>query len=336
MSQVTRRAVLGAVAGSPLLTLGSRPARAAEFSYKFANNLPATHPLNLRATEASARILEATKGRLEIRVFPSNQLGSDTDVLGQLRSGAVEFFTLSGLILATLVPVASINGIGFAFKSYDQVWPAMDGALGALVRDAIAKKGLLALDKIWDNGFRQVTTSTHPIATPEDFKSLKIRVPVSPLWTSMFAGLGASPTSINLTEVYSALQTHIVDAQENPLAVIETVKFFEVQKFCSMTNHMWDGYWFLANRKAWDALPPDVQEIAARELNRSAMDERADVAKLNANLRSKLTEQGLTFNDPDTAAFREVLKKAGFYRDWRAKYGEDAWKVLEGAVGSLS
>lgn len=336
MSQVTRRAVLGAAAGTALVGFRAQPARAAEFSYKFANNLPATHPLNLRAVEASQRILEATKGRLEIKVFPSNQLGSDTDVLTQLRSGAVEFFTLSGLILSTLVPVASINGVGFAFKSYDQVWPAMDGPLGGLVRDAVAKKGLLAMEKIWDNGFRQVTTSTKPIVTPADFAGLKIRVPVSPLWTSLLAALGASPTSINLTEVYSALQTHIVDAQENPLAVIETVKFFEVQKYCSMTNHMWDGYWFLANKKAWDALPEDVREIAAREINRSAMDERADVAALNASLRGKLTEQGLTFNDPDTAAFREVLKKAGFYRDWRAKYGEDAWKVLEGAVGSLS
>ena len=336
MSELTRRALLGATAAAPLLAFGVRRARAAEFSYKFANNLPATHPLNVRATEAAARILEATKGRLEIKVFPSNQLGSDTDVLAQLRSGAVEFFTLSGLILSTLVPVASINGIGFAFKSYDQVWPAMDGALGALVRGAIAKKGLMAMEKIWDNGFRQVTTSTKPIVTPEDLKGLKIRVPVSPLWTSMFAALGASPTSINLTEVYSALQTHIVDAQENPLAVISTVKFYEVQKFCSMTNHMWDGYWFLANNKAWNALPEDVREIAAREINRSAMDQRADVAALNANLRGKLAELGMAFNDPDTAAFRDVLKKAGFYKDWRAKYGDEAWKVLEEAVGELS
>ena len=134
-----------------------------EFSYKFANNLPASHPLNLRAGEAAGRILEATGGRVEIRLFPNNQLGSDTDVLSQLRSGAVELFTLSGLILSTLVPPAAINGVGFAFKDYDQVWPAMDGKLGAFIRGEIAKRGLVAMERIWDNGFRQTTTSAKPI-----------------------------------------------------------------------------------------------------------------------------------------------------------------------------
>ena len=341
MPPISRRSLVGrcAIAGVstlPLFAIRSRPAKAAEFSYKFANNLPASHPLNLRANEAMARILEASGGRVEIRVFPNNQLGSDTDTLSQLRSGAVEFFTLSGLILSTLVPPASINGVGFAFKDYDQVWRAMDGKLGAYVRGEIAKRGLLAMERIWDNGYRQMTTSTKPITTPDDLRGLKIRVPVSPLWTSMFTALGASPASINISEVYSALQTKIVDGQENPLAVIDTTKFYEVQKFCSMTNHMWDGYWFLANRRAFERLPKDAQDIVARELNRSALDERTDVAALNSGLRGKLSAGGLAFNDVDPAPLRETLKKSGFYAEWRGKYGEEAWRVLEDNVGSLS
>ena len=341
MPPISRRSFIGrcAIAGMstlPLFAIRSRPANAAEFSYKFANNLPASHPLNVRANEAMARILEASGGRVEIRVFPNNQLGSDTDTLSQLRSGAVEFFTLSGLILSTLVPPASINGVGFAFKDYDQVWRAMDGKLGAYVRSEIAKRGLLPMDRIWDNGYRQMTTSTKPITSPDDLRGLKIRVPVSPLWTSMFTALGASPASINISEVYSALQTKIVDGQENPLAVIDSNKLYEVQKFCSMTNHMWDGYWFLANRRAFERLPKDAQEIVARELNRSALDERTDVAALNAGLRGKLAAGGLAFNDVDTAPLRETLKKNGFYAEWRGKYGEEAWRVLEDTVGSLS
>ncbi len=328
-----RTVIAGAL---PLVAIRTRPAGAAEFTYKFANNLPATHPLNLRATEAMARIKEATAGRVDIQVFPNNQLGSDTDVLSQLRSGAVEFFTLSGLILSTLVPPASINGVGFAFANYDQVWQAMDGRLGAYVRAEIGKRGLLAMDKIWDNGFRQTTTSTKPIVVPADFRGVKLRVPVSPLWTSMFNGLGASPASLNISEVYSALQTKIVDGQENPLAVIDAVKFYEVQSFCSMTNHMWDGYHFLANRRAWDALPADARTIVARELDRSAVEERVDVAALNAQLRGKLTTGGLKFNDVDAALFRDALKKAGFYAEWRGKYGDEAWRVLEDTVGALS
>jgi TRAP-type C4-dicarboxylate transport system substrate-binding protein len=123
MPKLPRRTLLAAGAALPLVAIRTRPADAAEFTYKYANNLPPTHPLNIRATQAAARVREATGGRLEITVFPSSQLGSDTDTLSQLRSGAVEFFNLSGLILATLVPVAAINGVGFAFKDYDQVWP---------------------------------------------------------------------------------------------------------------------------------------------------------------------------------------------------------------------
>ena len=333
MLKLTRRAAVGAL---PLVAIRTRPAGAAEFSYKFANNLPPTHPLNIRAVEAMARILKATDGRVDIQVFPNNQLGSDTDVLSQLRSGAVEFFTLSGLILSTLVPAASINGVGFAFSDYDQVWRAMDGKLGGYVRGEIGKRGLLAMDKIWDNGFRQTTTSTRPITAPGDFRGMKLRVPVSPLWTSMFNALGASPASLNISEVYSALQTKIVDGQENPLAVIETTKFYEVQKFCSMTNHMWDGYHFLANRRAFDRLPAEAQAIVTRELDRSAVEERADVAALNSQLRGKLASGGLAFNDVDSAAFKDTLKKAGFYTEWRGKYGDEAWRVLEDTVGALS
>ena len=258
--------------------------------------------MNVRGQQAADRILKATGGRVEIRLFPNNQLGSDTDMLSQLRSGAIEFFTLSGLILSTLVPPASINGVGFAFKDYDQVWAAMDGKLGAYVRGEIDKRGLHALDKIWDNGFRQTTTSSKPIKTPDDMRGMKLRVPVSPLWTSMFTALGASPASINFSEVYSALQTHIVDGQENPLSLIDTAKLYEVQKYCSMTNHMWDGFWFLANRRAWERLPPDLQEIVAREINASAVAEREDLAKANTEVKAGLEGKGLVFNDVDTAA----------------------------------
>ena len=331
-----RELVIASLSSLPLVAVRTRPAAAAEFSYKFASNLPATHPLNVRAGEAAERILKATDGRVELRVFPNNQLGSDTDTLSQLRSGAVEFFSLSGLILSTLVPAASINGVGFAFKDYDQVWQTMDGALGAYVRAEIAKRGLLAMDRIWDNGFRQTTTGTKPITTPADLRGMKLRVPVSPLWTSMFAALGAAPASINFSEVYSALQTRIVDGQENPLAIIDAAKLYEVQRFCSLTNHMWDGFWFLANRRAFDRLPKEAQEIVVREVNRSALEQRADVAKLNAELRGKLTGAGLAFNAVDATAFREQLRAAGFYKEWRGKYGDEAWGVLEASLGSLS
>src|SRR6201991_332070 len=307
----SRRTLLKATAASAVIGGVGAPyiarAQQAEWTYKFANNLPESHPFVARAREMAAAIRTETNGRFDLQVFPNSQLGSDTDMLSQVRSGGVEFFTLSGLILATLVPAASINGIGFAFPDYPTVWQAMDGDLGAFVRGEINKAGLEIMDKIWDNGFRQTTSSTKPIVTPDDFKGFKIRVPVSPLWTSMFKAFDASPASINFAEVYSSLQTKVVEGQENPLAIIATAKLYEVQKYCSLTNHMWDGFWFLANKKAWDKLPPDLQAIVSKNINAAGVKERADVAKLNAGLQQELANKGLTFNQPTVAPFREKL-----------------------------
>ena len=337
---VTRRTILKASAAATVLGGVGMPfvarAQQADFTYKFANNLPDSHPLNVRAKEMSAAIKAETNGKFDLQVFPNNQLGSDTDVLSQIRSGGVEFFTLSGLILATLVPAASINGIGFAFPDYDTVWKAMDGDLGAYVRGEINKAGLVVMDKIWDNGFRQTTSSTRPIAGPDDFKGFKIRVPVSPLWTSMFKAFDAAPASINFSEVYSALQTKIVEGQENPLALISTAKLYEVQKYCSLTNHMWDGFWFLANRRAWEKIPADMREIVAKNINAGAVKERADTAKLNETVRADLTAKGLLFNQPDVGPFRDKLRAAGFYAEWKGKYGDQAWSLLEKSAGKLS
>jgi TRAP-type transport system periplasmic protein len=334
---ITRRtALISATASAGLLATGflrRADAQAAEFTYKFANNQPLTHPSNIRSAEAAAAILEDSGGRVDIQIFPSNQLGADTDVLGQLRAGGVEFFLLSPLILSTLVPNASINGIGFAFPNYDAVWNAMDGDLGAYARGQIEDNGLVVMDRIWDNGFRQITTSTSPIETPADLEGLKIRVPVSPLWTSMFKAFGSAPASLNFAEVYSALQTGIVDGQENPLSILKVARLWEVQRYCSVTNHMWDGFWLLGNRRAWDALPEELQQIVSKHFNAAGMKQRADLAMLNASLRPELEAKGFTFNDPDPTPFEAKLREAGFYAEWKRIYGDEAWSILESAVG---
>jgi tripartite ATP-independent transporter DctP family solute receptor len=335
MMRMSRRSVLGGTAATVLI--GSRArAQSAEFTYKLAHNQPTTHPLHIQAEEAAKRIKADTGGKVEIQVFPSSQLGSDTDTLSQLRSGAVQLFTLSPLILSTFVPKAAITGIPFAFPDYDAVWKALDGEVGAYVRGQIAAANLFALDKIWDNGFRQITTSNKPIQTAADLKGFKIRVPVSPLWTSMFRALEAAPTSINFNETYSALQTRIVDGQENPMAIIGAAKLYEVQKYVSLTNHMWDGFWLLANKRAWDRLPADARGIVEKHFDDAALVQRADVAKLNATLQAELETKGMLFNKADSASFRDALRKAGFYSEWKGKFGNEAWGLLEKSVGELA
>ncbi|WP_341987353.1 TRAP transporter substrate-binding protein [Azorhizobium sp. AG788] len=332
---LTRRHLLAAAAAVPMAGLLTRRAQAAEFNYKLATGQDPTHPVNIRAQEAADRIREATKGRMDIKIFPANQLGSDTDLLAQVRSGGVEFFNLSTSILATLVPVAGIVNTGFAFPDYATVWKAMDGQLGTYIRDQIGKAGLVAPMKLWDNGFRQITSSTREIKTPDDLKGFKIRVPPAPMLTSVFKSLEASATPINFNELYSALQTKVVEGQENPLAIIASARLYEVQKYCSMTGHVWDGYVMLGNRRSWAALPEDVRAVVIREFDASGLSERADIAALSQSLRQDLTAKGVTFLDVNRELFRAALAKTSFYGDWRVKYGDEAWGLLEAAVGKL-
>lgn len=336
---VTRRVMLksaAALAALPAASLLSTRAQAAEFSFKYGNQVPVSHPVTVGFQKAVDRIRQETGGRVEINMFPNNALGGDTDMLSQLRSGALEFFTVSPLILSTLVSVAAINGLGFAFKDSDTAWSAMDGDLGAMVRKEIGARGLTPMEKIWDSGYRQITSSSKPIKSADDLVGFKIRVPVSPLWTSMFKAFGAAPAGINFGEVYSALQTKVVDGQETPLVSIDAAKLYEVQKYCSITNHMWDGYWCVANTRAFESMPADLQAIVAKNINQAALDQRKENLRLNQSLQSELEKKGLVFNTPDPTSFRAALTKGGFYSEWRAKFGPEAWKLLEKYSGTLA
>jgi tripartite ATP-independent transporter DctP family solute receptor len=331
----TRRTLLAGAAAFPLLTLLKRPANAAEFELKYATGQDPSHPVNLRAQEALTRIREATSGRVDIKLFPANQLGSDTDLLTQVRNGSIDFFNLSSLILATLVPVSGITSVGFAFKNYDEVWKTMDGELGDHIRAEIAKTPIFTVSKIWDNGFRHVTSSTREIRAPADLKGFKLRVPPAPPLTSLFKALDAAPTPINFNEVYTSLQTKVVEGQENPLAIIATTRLYEVQKSCSLTAHVWDGYWVLGNKRAFAKLPADVQAIITRELDKSAIDQRADIAKLSETLKADLKAKGITFIDVQQDDFRKALASTNFYAEWKQKYGPTAWDLLEKVSGKL-
>jgi tripartite ATP-independent transporter DctP family solute receptor len=316
-------------------SLARAQAADAEFKFKLGTDLPVTHSVNVRLKEAIDAIAADTKGRLALQLFPNNQLGSDSDMMSQIRSGALELATFPGTVMSTLVPVTSVTGVGFAFSSYDKVWAAMDGAVGNHIRRAIEKINLVPFETVWDNGFRQITTSTKPIVTPDDLKNFKIRVPVVPLWVSMFKSLGAAPVSLPLSEAYQALQTKVADGQENPLALIESAKFYEVQKFCSLTNHAWDGFWFVASGKTWPTVPPDLQKVIAKHINAAAKKQREDIAKANVDLQKALERKGLVFNTVDTAPFRQALNKAGFYTQARERFDKEAWALLTQYAGDI-
>jgi tripartite ATP-independent transporter DctP family solute receptor len=334
---MSRRAVLGATAAWAC-SVAARPAKAAaEFEFKLGVNTPDTHPLTVRLTEAAKAIASRSSGRLVVTVFPNSQLGGDPEMLSQVRAGGIELLAAPSMTLSTLVPLSGLPSVGFAFQSYDQVWAAMDGGVGEIVREAIAKTGVVPMKKMWDNGFRQITASaSRQLNGVEDLKGFKIRVPVTALLTSLFSGLGALPSSISYSELYSALQTHIVEGQENPLAQVSTGKLYEVQKYCALSNHCWSGYWIIGNRRALSSLPKDLIDIVNEGFDAAAIRERADLSEMDRSLQGELASKGMVFNKPDPMQFRGALVKAGFYTQWQKTYGTEAWERLEHYTGKLT
>ena len=326
-------ATAGALAAPAILHW---PAYAAEFTYKCGTALPDGHPLCIRGKEAAAKIKEESGGRLDITFYTNSVLGQDTAMISQTIAGALEMYCLPIDLLAPKNEACGVFGVGFAFDGYTHAWEAMDGDLGNYLRDTAKGIGFHCIDKTPDHGFRQITMKSKPINTPDDLKGIKIRLPVAPYLIALFKALGASPTPINFGEVYSALQTGLVDGQENPLILIDTAKLYEVQKFCSITNHVWACIHYSFGNMYWDKLPSELKDLSNKHFTAAALVEREDWQKMTAEEVKNLTGKGLTFNTPDIKPFQEMLKKAGFYGEMKTKSGEKAWALLEKYVGPLA
>lgn len=326
----------GAAAGSAAVMLRAPALRAARTTViHFGIDLAQDHPSVKAIITAGEEIKKKSNGDIQLLLFPNNQLGDDTHMLANLRAGGMQMMGIGDNILATLVPSTAIDNVGFAFKDAQTAWAALDGKVGDIVRADIARLGLQPMHRIWDQGFREITSSTRPIHTPQDLQGFKMRVPPSPVSLSIFRGLGSAPVTLDSAGVYTALQTHVVDGQENPLGIIETQKFYQVQKYCAMTNHMWVGYWMLANGAFWQGLPAEHRTIITDAFDAQVDAQRAASEQLNNSLEATLTQQGLTFNKPDIAPFRETLVKSGFYKEWQGKFGTALWAALEQCTGAL-
>jgi tripartite ATP-independent transporter DctP family solute receptor len=333
---ISRRTILTGAAGVSAAAIMHWPANAAEFSWKYGSVLPITHPMNARVQEYASKIKEATGGRFEYTVYASSALGGDTAMISQAISGALQMYSLSGDILAPRNPAGGIMGVGFAFNGYGPNWAAMDGDLGAWYRAMAERQGLFALERAFDHGFRNITSRNKQINSPDDLKGMKIRLPVAPTLIGLFKSLGASPTPLNLGEVYSALQTGVVDGQENPLQLIDENKFYEVQKYVAMTSHVWTGLHVSFNLGLWKKLPSDIQDTIGHNLTEAAMLQREDWQKITNDVTKSLKDHGMIFNTPDVEPFRKLARENGFYADMKKKMGDEPWALLEKYTGKLA
>ena len=292
--KLTRRTVLsrasivaGGVIASPAIL--HWPAYAAEFAYKCGTALPDGHPMVIRGREAAAKIKEESGGRLDITFYTEQRPrpGHRDDLADHRRR--------AGNVLPADRPArpeerrpAAIFGVGFAFDGYDPCLGS-DGRRSRQLSARIAKGiGFHCIDKAPDHGFRQITMKSKPINTPDDLKGVKIRLPVAPYLIALFKALGASPTPINFGEVYSALQTGLVDGQENPLILIDTAKLYEVQKYCSMTNHVWACIHYSFSNPYWNKLPNDLKDAVGQALQRRGDDRARRLAEDDEPTRPRI------------------------------------------------
>ena len=193
----------------------------------------------------------------------------------------------------------------------------------------------MTASRVWDNGFRQITTSTRPIRTPEDLRGLKIRVPPAPMLTSLFKALGAGPSPINFNELYSALQTKVVEGQENPLADHRDDPALRGPEILQPDRPRLGRLLDPGNRRAWGRLPDDIRAVVEREFDRSAAGRAGRHRAAERVAAPGPDRQRAAVQRRGPEPFREALRKTSFYQDWKAKYGDEAWTNLEQVAGKL-
>jgi tripartite ATP-independent transporter DctP family solute receptor len=306
-----------------------------QFTLTQYHNQTADSSLHARLTEMWTAIRKETGGQVDAQVFPlnNNVQGSDPAALKLLVAGEIQFFTLMGGLLSAVVPVADVQQVPFAFHSAPHAHRAMDGALGAYIREEMTAKGIHGFPVgAFDNGMRQIAATNRAVNAPGDLKGMRMRVPAGELFNDLFRTLGSEPVTVNSIDIYTALKSGKVDAQENPLALVDSFKLYEVVKFVSMSNHMWSGFNQMAHLATWQRLPAEIKAVIERNVARAVQLQRRDQEAANGRLRAELTKRGLVFNDVDQAPFRRAL--AGFYGKWKERLGTKCWGLLESAIGA--
>ncbi len=260
----------------------------------------------LSANEFARRANEKLGNKAKVVVFGSSQLGGDAELMQKLRLGTIEF-AIPSTVMSSAVEAFGMFEMPYLVKNREHmkkieaevVWPSL-----APLADA---KGYTIL-AVWENGFRNITTNTRPINVPADLAGMKLRVPQGKWRVKMFQAYGANPSPMALSEVFVALQTGVMDGQENPLTQIYSSKFQEVQKFLSMTGHVYTPAYLVSGKSKFASLPADVQAI----LRQAAKDTQAYVyeqaAKLDNDLRDKIAAAGVKVNEPDKDAFIAASK----------------------------
>jgi tripartite ATP-independent transporter DctP family solute receptor len=302
------------------------------FHSRLGANQPADSPTARRLAEMAAAMAAETDGEFRLDVYPESRLGPDPQMFADLNNGALEFY-LSGALLGGVAPTSALPLMPFVFRDSPAVFAALDGALGDRIRGEIAASGLHAFRRGWQNGFHHITNAVRPIERAGDFRGLKIRTPGGEIAADFFRTLGAEPGMVPFSGMYAALQAGRFDGQSDPLAIVLSLRLYEVQRHLSLTAHWWTGFTLLAHAGRWQALPAAIRTVVERNADKFALLQRDDIEQVNAAGAAALAQHGMLVNTADAADLRAAL--GDFYRRWQAKSDPAAWALLEQAAGGL-
>lgn len=289
------------------LSLAFTSAQAQDFNIKLGHTGAPDHHFEKISRQYADLVEQRTNGHVRITTYPSDSLGKQTELVEGTIIGTNDMVLTSDAVLSNMVPVVGVINLPFLFRDSDHVRHVLDGEIGDELAAKVEEQGAVVIGW-WENGFRHVTNSRRPIISPADLQGLKIRVPEGPVFVETFTALGANPTPIPFSELYSALQLGVVDGQENPPAHILTQKFYEVQDYASKTGHIYLSSPVLINKGLFESMPEAYQKVMLEAGREMAAKHTEMVLAQEDDQWQQIAAEGMEINDVDQAPFIEATR----------------------------
>lgn len=248
-----------------------------------------------------------TGGEIKVEAYYGGQLGGDRDAIEGVKIGTIQMTVAGAGIFANFEPKLGITALPFLFENFEEAWAFNDSDINARVSRLLTDQGMRVL-AYWENGFRCLTNSVSPVTSPEDMRGLKLRTPENPIILATMKALGANPSPLPWPEVYMALQQKAFDGQENPIPIIYVHKIYEVQKYLSITNHVYEPMPLVINESFWNGLTGEQQKIIEKAALESQTYNRRMIKEQTDDMLGKLEEAGMVINHPDLKPFQEATR----------------------------
>ncbi|OWW18167.1 ABC transporter substrate-binding protein [Noviherbaspirillum denitrificans] len=322
-----------------LATLHSAvPAMAQEIqerTIRFGHLLNKDHPVSKGVQKFAEIVTARSAGKIKVKEFPSSQLGNELQQQAALQGGTQEMMAPGTSFLTGIVKEFGVLDFPFIVSNEKEADALLDGPLGKRLMDRLPQHGLVGL-AYWENGFRNVTNSKRPISRPEDLDGLKIRVMLNPVYIDVFKAVKANPVPLAFGELFTALETRAVDAQENPYAIILSNRFHEVQKYLTKTNHTYNAFAIIVSKKFWDKLSPAEQKILQDAAVEARNYQRQISRAATGQALTELKEKGMVINElsPAEAVRMQQISKPVIEK-FEASYDPDTLRLFHSEIDSI-